>query len=297
MQQVIDLTGLLPHGDHLHHQRGEQAAAAGGAQQALAPLDTGAHIPHPPRHIGVIYCIGHQGQRRVQRHAGLEHHGKTASKTGQQGALYDGADDRQLELPAVPGQLALGGGDPAAPTEHHPRQNSEQQPPVVDKKVRGGEQNAGRQRQLHPEFGEHAGKHRDHHDIEDHHGDTDGDHHEAGVAHGGLDPLASLQLQLEIVGELQKGLFQLTCVLTHMDDGDKQAAEYLGVRLHRARQRATVAEIFPQRVKRPLERLAVSALLQPGNGTQDRDPGPGQGIHLAAEDHQLIQLDAPFQQQ
>ncbi len=252
MQQVIDLTCLLPHGDHLHHQRGEQAAAAGSAQQALTPLDTGAHIPYPPRHIGVIHRIGHQGQRGVQRHPCLEHHGKTASKTGQQGALYDGADDRQLELPAVPGQLALGGGDPAAPAEHHSRQNGEQQPPVVDEKVGSREQNAGRQRQLHPEFGEHASKHRDHHDIEDHHGDTNGDHHEAGVTHRGLDPLAGLQLKLEIVGELQKGLFQLTCVLTYMDDGDKQAAEYLGVRLHRAGERATVAKIFPQRVQRPL---------------------------------------------
>ena len=38
---------LLPHGDHLHHQRGKQAAATSGAQQALAPLDTGGCGTHP----------------------------------------------------------------------------------------------------------------------------------------------------------------------------------------------------------------------------------------------------------
>ena len=297
MQQIVDLACLFPHRDHLHHQGGKQATAAGGAQQALTPFDTGPHVADLTRHPGVVHRISHQGQRRIERHPGLEHHGKTAGKTGQQGALYDGADDGQPELPSVPGQLALDRCDPAAPAKHHGQQHAEQQPPVVDEKVGGSEQDPGRQRQLDTELGKHAGEDRDHHDIEDHHGDADGHQHEAGVAHGGLDPLAGLQLQIEIVGELQEGLFQLTRVLAHVNDGDEQAAKYLGVGLHRARQRPAVAKIFPQRVQRSLERLAVGTLLQPGDGTQYGDPRPGQGVHLAAEHHQLVQLDAPFQQQ
>ena len=297
MQQLIHLARLFPHRDHLHHQWGEQAAGAGGAQQALASLDTAPHVADLPRHPGVVHRIGHQGQCRVQRYPRLEHHGEAAGEAGQQGALYDGADDGQPELPSVPGQLAPGRGDPAPPADDHSQQDGEQQPPVVDEEVGGGEQDPGRKRQLHPELGEHAGKHRDHHDVEDHHGDADGYHHEAGVAHGSLDPLAGLQLQIEIVGELQEGLLQLAGVLADVDDGHEQAAEHLGVSLHRARQRPPVAEILPQGVECPLEGLAVGALLQPGDGTQYGDARPGQGIHLAAEHHQLLQLDAPLQQQ
>ena len=297
MQQLVHLAGLLPHRDHLHHQRGEEAAGPGGAQQALPPFDTAPHVADLPRHPGVVHRIGHQGQRRVERHAGLEHHGEAAGKTGKQGALYDGADDGQPQLPSVPGQPAFGGGDPASPADDGAHQDGEQQPPVVNEEVGGGQQDPGRQRQLHPELGKHPGKDGDHHDVEDHHGDGDGNQHEGGVAHGGLDPLAGLQLQIEIVGELQEGLLQLTRVLPHVDDGHEEAAEHLRVRLHRARQRPAVGQILPQGVKRPLEGLAVGALLQPRDGAQDRDACPGQGIHLAAEDHQLLQLDAPFQQQ
>ncbi len=297
MQQLVHLAGLFPHRDHLHHQWGEQAADAGGAQQALAALDAAPHVADLSRHPGVVHRIGHQGQRRVQRHPGLEHHGEAAGEAGQQGALYDGADDRQPELPSVPGQPALGRGDPAPPADDGAHQDGEQQPPVVDEEMGGGEQDPGRQRQLHPELGEHAGEHRDHHDVEDHHGNADGHHHEAGIAHGGLDPLAGLQLQIEVVGELQEGFLQLPRVLSDVDDGDEQAAEHLGVGLHRTRQRPAIAEILPQGVQRPLQRLAVGALLQPGDGAQDRDACTGQGIHLAAEHHQLLQLDAPLQQQ
>src|SRR6266568_5893145 len=71
-QQLVQLTRLLAHGDHLQHHRRENSGRDGGPQQAFAALDAVADLLDPLRAIGVVDDLLHHRERLHDGYAAFQ---------------------------------------------------------------------------------------------------------------------------------------------------------------------------------------------------------------------------------
>ena len=227
-----------------------------------------------------------------QRHTGAVHHRKGTGEARQGDAFEDAADNGQAQFDAIPLESTGIGLDPFEEGVKPANDAQQQQPPIIAHEVGRADQHAGGPRQLGVELGEHLGESRDHQQVDHRERDAHGDHDEDGITSRLLDALAGFALQLEIGRQLLKRLVELAGVLANADHTDEQVVEHFGVGVQRYGHGLTALQTGTHVLQDLPEEQVSVRLCQTADSADDRHTGLAQTVHLAAEDDQLIEIDA-----
>src|SRR3989441_2126407 len=113
-QQLVQLSRLLAHGDHLQHHRRENSGRDGGPQQAFAALDAVADLLDPLRDVGVVDDLLHYREGLHDGYAAFQGDRERARKPGQGRLEDDFPRYGNAKFHAVPGVAACRRADPNA---------------------------------------------------------------------------------------------------------------------------------------------------------------------------------------
>ncbi len=136
-----------------------------------------------------------------------------------------------------------------------------------------------------------ARKGGDHFDCNHRDGDGDGDDHNSRVAERGLELVAGIFIPLKVFVQAQEGLLELSAGLPHAHDADVERGENLGATLHGAGQIAALFERGEKGCEGHTQCRCTGGIHETFEPTVNRHSGTRQGVHLAAEQKEIIRPD------
>src|SRR5581483_2452149 len=289
--QLIDRTAFFADADHLQHERREHARRRRRARDGFAALHAVAHLQDA---LGDVFVVDRAADHRHalhQRHAGLHGHGHGTSEAPKCRAIKNAADDRNLEFGPMPAVPAFRRAHVNANGENADDQRREHQGPVGDRELRGGDENLRCPRQLGVHAGEDLGEGGYHKNIDDKHRDSYGDHHEDRVAHGGLDAIAGIFFELEILGQLKQDFLHRAGRFPDLHHAYVEARKYFRVALECRGKLETGIERFDEIINHARERRIVRGIAQTAQRLHDRNTGLKERVELAAEKNEIDEID------